>query len=58
MSPIIPVWPFAISNHMREVCWRVNFKIKDTYEIRIEDDTLDIRVSGAIGVAVDAFMNR
>jgi uncharacterized protein YxjI len=37
---------------------RANFKIKDTYEIRVEDDALDIRVGAAIGVAVDAFMNR
>ena len=37
---------------------RANFKIKDTYEIRVEDDTLDVRVAAAIGVAVDAFMNR
>lgn len=37
---------------------RVNFKIKDTYEIKVEDDALDMRVAAAIGVAVDAFMNR
>ena len=37
---------------------RANMKIKDTYEIRVEDDSLDIRVAAAIGVAVDAFMNR
>lgn len=37
---------------------RANFKIKDTYEIRVEDESLDIRVAAAIGVAVDAFMNR
>jgi uncharacterized protein YxjI len=37
---------------------RANFKIKDTYEIRVEDDALDMRVGAAIGVAVDAFMNR
>ena len=37
---------------------RVNMKIKDTYEIQVDDDALDIRVGAAIGVAVDAFMNR
>ncbi|MFM8855672.1 MAG: hypothetical protein ACKOI2_00405 [Actinomycetota bacterium] len=37
---------------------RANFKIKDTYEIRVDDDALDMRVGAAIGVAVDAFMNR
>jgi uncharacterized protein YxjI len=37
---------------------RVNFKIKDTYEIRVDDDALDMRVAAAIGVAADAFMNR
>lgn len=37
---------------------RANLKIKDTYEIRVEDDALDMRVAAAMGVAVDAFMNR
>jgi hypothetical protein len=37
---------------------RANMKIKDTYEIRIDDDSLDMRVAAAMGVAVDAFMNR
>jgi len=37
---------------------RANMKIKDTYEIRVEDDALDQRMAAAIGVAVDAFMNR
>ena len=37
---------------------RANMKIKDTYEIRVDDDALDIRIAAAIGVAVDAFMNR
>lgn len=37
---------------------RANMRIKDTYEIRVDDDALDIRVGAAIGVAVDAFMNR
>jgi uncharacterized protein YxjI len=37
---------------------RANMKIKDTYEIQINDDLLDMRVAAAIGVAVDAFMNR
>jgi uncharacterized protein YxjI len=37
---------------------RANMKIKDTYEIRVDDDSLDMRVAAAIGVAVDAFMNR
>jgi uncharacterized protein YxjI len=37
---------------------RANMKIKDTYEIKVDDDSLDMRVAAAIGVAVDAFMNR
>ncbi len=37
---------------------RANMKIKDTYEIKVDDDLLDMRVAAAIGVAVDAFMNR
>jgi uncharacterized protein YxjI len=37
---------------------RANMKIKDTYEIRVDDDSLDMRVAAAMGVAVDAFMNR
>lgn len=37
---------------------RKNRRLIDTYEIRIEDDALDQRVAAAIGVAVDAFMNR
>lgn len=37
---------------------RANMKIRDTYEIRVDDDSLDLRVGAAIGVAVDAFMNR
>ena len=37
---------------------RANMKIKDTYEIRVEDDALDMRVAAAMGVAADAFMNR
>ncbi|MGA1298738.1 MAG: hypothetical protein ACO31G_08705 [Ilumatobacteraceae bacterium] len=37
---------------------RANMKIKDTYEIRVEDEALDMRVAAAIGVAVDAFMYR
>jgi uncharacterized protein YxjI len=37
---------------------RANMKIKDTYEIRVEDDALDQRMAAAISVAVDAFMNR
>jgi uncharacterized protein YxjI len=37
---------------------RANMKIKDTYEIQVDDDMLDMRVAAAIGVAVDAFMNR
>lgn len=37
---------------------RANMRIKDTYEIRVDDDSLDMRVAAAIGVAVDAFMNR
>jgi uncharacterized protein YxjI len=37
---------------------RANMKIKDTYEITVEDDRLDMRVAAAIGVACDAFMNR
>ncbi len=37
---------------------RANMKIKDTYEIRVDDDALDMRVAAALGVAADAFMNR
>lgn len=37
---------------------RANMQIKDTYEIRVDDDALDWRLAAAIGVAVDAFMNR
>lgn len=37
---------------------RATMKIKDIYEIRVEDDALDQRMAAAIGVAVDAFMNR
>jgi uncharacterized protein YxjI len=37
---------------------RANMKIKDTYEIKVDDDLLDMRMAAAIGVAVDAFMNR
>jgi hypothetical protein len=37
---------------------RANMKIKDTYEIQVDDDLLDMRVAAAMGVAVDAFMNR
>jgi uncharacterized protein YxjI len=37
---------------------RANLRIRDTYEIRVEDDALDVRVAAAIGVAIDAFMNR
>ena len=33
-------------------------KIKDTYEIQVNDDALDMRVAAALGVAADAFMNR
>jgi hypothetical protein len=33
-------------------------KIKDVYEIQVDDDLLDMRVAASIGVAVDAFMNR
>jgi uncharacterized protein YxjI len=37
---------------------RANRRIMDTYEIRIEDDAMDQRVAAAVGVAIDAFMNR
>lgn len=37
---------------------RANMQIKDTYEIRVDDDALDMRLAAAIGVAADAFMNR
>jgi hypothetical protein len=37
---------------------RKNRRLIDTYEIHIEDDTLDQRVAAAVGVAIDAFMNR
>jgi len=35
---------------------RANMRIRDTYDIAVTDDRLDQRV--AVGVAVDAFMNR
>ncbi len=37
---------------------RANMKIKDTYEIQVNDEALDMRVAAALGVAADAFMNR
>jgi uncharacterized protein YxjI len=37
---------------------RANMKIKDTYDIRVDDGRLDMRMAAAMGVAVDAFMNR
>jgi len=37
---------------------RASMKIKDVYEIQVDDDLLDMRVAASIGVAVDAFMNR
>ena len=37
---------------------RANMKITDTYDIRVDDDRLDMRMAAAMGVAVDAFMNR
>lgn len=37
---------------------RANMKLKDTYEIHVEDGRLDQRMAAAMGVAVDAFMNR
>jgi len=37
---------------------RANMRIKDTYDILVEDDRLDMRMAIAAGVAVDAFMNR
>jgi len=37
---------------------RANMKIKDTYDIRVDDDRMDMRMAAAMGVAVDAFMNR
>jgi len=37
---------------------RANMRIKDTYDILVEDDRLDMRLAIAAGVAVDAFMNR
>lgn len=37
---------------------RKNRRLMDTYEIRVEDDSLDQRVAAAVGVAIDAFMNR
>lgn len=37
---------------------RANMKIKDTYDIKVDDDRLDMRMAAAMGVAVDAFMNR
>lgn len=44
----------AIVGHVN----RKNRRLMDTYEIRVEDDALDQRVAAAIGVAIDAFMNR
>ena len=37
---------------------RANMRIRDTYDILVSDDRLDQRVAAAVGVAVDAFMNR
>lgn len=37
---------------------RANMRIRDTYDILVEDDRLDMRMAIAAGVAVDAFMNR
>lgn len=37
---------------------RANMKLKDTYEIQVDDGRLDQRMAAAMGVAVDAFMNR
>lgn len=37
---------------------RANMRIRDTYDIAVTDDRLDQRVAAAVGVAVDAFMNR
>jgi len=37
---------------------RANMKLKDTYDIRVDDGRLDMRMAAAMGVAVDAFMNR
>lgn len=37
---------------------RVVLRIRDTYDIAVTDDRLDQRVAAAVGVAVDAFMNR
>jgi uncharacterized protein YxjI len=37
---------------------RANMTIKDTYDNKVDDDRLDMRMAAAMGVAVDAFMNR
>jgi len=58
-------WPFRVQfsildasgSHVGHVN-RANMRIRDTYDIRVDDDALDIRMAAAIGVAVDAFMNR
>jgi hypothetical protein len=46
---------FSILNSAGQQIGHVN---RATYEIRIDDDSLDMRVAAAMGVAVDAFMNR
>lgn len=58
-------WPFRVQFSILDATGtpvghvnRANMRIKDTYEIRVEDDALDQRMAAAIGVAVDAFMNR
>jgi uncharacterized protein YxjI len=33
-------------------------KLRDSYRVQVQDDTLDWRVAGALAVAQDAFMNR
>jgi len=58
-------WLFRVQFSVLDVTGRpvghVNRKdrrLLDRYEIRIEDDALDMRVAAAVGVAIDAFMNR
>ncbi|NBP50326.1 MAG: hypothetical protein EBU70_03915 [Actinobacteria bacterium] len=58
-------WPFRVQFSILDATGRpvghvnrANMKLRDTYEIRVEHDALDQRMAAAIGVAVDAFMNR
>jgi uncharacterized protein YxjI len=58
----IPLFPihFDIADGAGNVLVSVDriMKIRDTYTIAVNDDTLDWRVAAALAVAFDAFMNR